>query len=235
MARQVPHRLLLFGCHRRCADSFDLFIFHRDSENAVSFYGNRDSPVISTTTSDTFNIRGDGNHDSSVNTMTTTTSDTFNIRGDGNHESPVNTMTTTTSDTINIRGDGNHDSPVYTVTTGASSKEFLGLLHLVETLATDRPKLKLVIWNLGLRKCQVEFLEKKMPWMITVQIRDFSFLQYFRSIKGIWKPVAIKKAFDEDGAALWLDPEIQLKTSLKNCSFGNQPHYCISWVPKQIL
>ena len=224
MARQVPHRYRCLGVTVGVLILLIvLFIFHRDSENAVSFYGNRDSPVISTTTSDTFNIRGDGNHNSSVNTMTTTTSDTFNIRGDGNHESPVNTMTTTTSDTINIRGGGNHDSPVYTVTTGASSKEFLGLLHLVETLATDHPKLKLVIWNLGLRKCQVEFLEKKMPRMIKVQIRDFPFLQYppyFRSIKGIWKPVAIKKVFDEDGAALWLDPEIQLKTSLKNI-FGS--------------
>ena len=171
MARQVLRRYRCLGVI--VGVLIVLFIFHRDRENAFSFYGNRDSPVISMTTSDTFNIREYGNY----------------------------------------------DSPVYTVTTGASSKEFLGLLHLVETLATDHPKLKLVIWNLGLRKCQVEFLEKKMPRMIKVQIRDFPFLQYppyFRSIKGIWKPVAIKKVFDEDGAALWLDPEIQLKTSLKN-------------------
>ena len=101
MARQVPHRYRCLGVTVGVLILLIvLFIFHRDSENAVSFYGNRDSPVISTTTSDTFNIRGDGNHNSSVNTMTTTTSDTFNIRGDGNHESPVNTMTTTTSDTF---------------------------------------------------------------------------------------------------------------------------------------
>ena len=101
-----------------------------------------------------------------------------------------------------------------TFTTGASSREFLNLLHLVESLAMIKLKSNplLVVWDLGLRACQVRFLLKTFqPLGIQLQLREFPFTfypLYFRSIKGIWKPVAIQKVVDEFGTALWLDPEL---------------------------
>ena len=157
------------------------------------------------------------------------------IPEDRNSNSPILTVTTVASNTpSSIRQNGNHNSLVYTVTTGASSKEFLGLLNLVETLATFQPKLTLVVWNLGLRKCQVEFLQKRMPQTIELLIKDFSFLQYptyFRSIKGIWKPVVIKKVVDEYGAALWLDPEVQLNVpkSVKDVFIAFEQHGIVAF------
>jgi len=107
-----------------------------------------------------------------------------------------------------------------TLTTGASSREFLILLQFVESLIKQEVKFtpRLVVWDLGLRACQVNFLLKRLQQLgIQLQVKDFPFTSYplyFRSIKGIWKPVAIKKVVDEFGAALWVDPELQLNKHL---------------------
>ena len=107
-----------------------------------------------------------------------------------------------------------------TLTTGASSREFLSLLQFLETFAMLQPKYRhqLVVWDLGLRACQVNFLLKRLQSLgIQLQLKDFPFTSYplyFRSIKGIWKPVVIKEVVDEFGAALWLDPELQLNMNL---------------------
>ena len=101
-----------------------------------------------------------------------------------------------------------------TFTTGASSREFLNLLRLVESLIELKSNPLLVVWDLGLRACQVTFLLKRFqPLEIQLLVREFPFTfypLYFRSIEGIWKPAAIKKVVDEFGTALWLDPQLEL-------------------------
>ena len=107
-----------------------------------------------------------------------------------------------------------------TLTTGSSSRDFLSLLQFLETFAMLQPKSshQPVVWDLGLRACQVNFLLKRLQSLgIQLQLKDFVFTSYplyFRSIKGIWKPVVIKEVVDEFGAALWLDPELQLNMNL---------------------
>ena len=101
-----------------------------------------------------------------------------------------------------------------TFTTGASSREFFNLLRLVESLIELKSNPLLVVWDLGLRACQVRFLLKRFqPQGIQLLVREFPFTfypLYFRSIGGIWKPVAIQKVVDEFGTALWLDPQLEL-------------------------
>ena len=101
-----------------------------------------------------------------------------------------------------------------TFTTGASSREFLNLLRLVESLIELKSNPLLVVWDLGLRVCQVRFLLKTLqPQGIQLLVKEFPFTfypLYFRSIEEIWKPVAIQKVVDEFGTALWLDPQLEL-------------------------
>jgi len=78
----------------------------------------------------------------------------------------------------------------------------------------------LVVWSLGPRACQIRFLLKRLQPLlgIQLQVREFPFTLYplyFRSVKGIWKPVVIKKVV-EFGAALWLDPELQPNEHIRN-------------------
>ena len=63
-----------------------------------------------------------------------------------------------------------------TLTTGASSREFLSLLQFLETFAMLQPKSshQLVVWDLGLRACQVNFLLKRLQSLgIQLQLKDF--------------------------------------------------------------
>ena len=129
----------------------------------------------------------------------------------------IATRTKMTNGSSRLRGQMN-----VTFTTGTSSKEFPNLLRLVESFAMLEPKSshQLVVWDLGLRACQVMFLLNRSQSLgIQLQVREFPFTfypLYFRSIKGIWKPVAIQKVVDEFGAALWLDPELQLNNHLSD-------------------
>ena len=115
--------------------------------------------------------------------------------------------------------DGNRSWPErITITTGASSREFLHLLNLLDSLAAFESSIRVVIWDLGLRPCQVAFLCKKLQLLqVLFVINEFRFTLYplyFKSIKGIWKPVLIKEIVDEYGTALWIDPDQSLRKPL---------------------
>jgi len=105
-----------------------------------------------------------------------------------------------------------------TITTGGSSREFLHLLNLLDSLAAFESSIRVVIWDLGLRPCQVAFLCKKLQLLqVLFVINEFRFTLYplyFKSIKGIWKPVIIKEIVDEYGTALWIDPDQSLRKPL---------------------
>jgi len=76
-----------------------------------------------------------------------------------------------------------------TLTTGASSREFLSLLQFLETFTMLELKsshqIHVVVWDLGLSACQVNFLLKRLrPLGIQLQVKDFPFTSYplyFRS------------------------------------------------------
>jgi len=101
-----------------------------------------------------------------------------------------------------------------TIVTGASSREFLDLLNLIDSLGVLEPNTRLVIWDLGLRPCQVRFLCERLESLkVLLVIKEFRFTfypLYFRSIKGIWKPVLLKYVVDEYGTALWFDVSVSL-------------------------
>jgi len=66
-----------------------------------------------------------------------------------------------------------------TITTGASSREFLHLLNLLDSLAAFESSIRVVIWDLGLRPCQVAFLCKKLQLLqVLFVINEFRFTLY---------------------------------------------------------
>ena len=115
-----------------------------------------------------------------------------------------------------------------TIVTGASSREFLDLLNLIDSLGVFEPNTRLVIWDLGLRPCQVRFLCDRLESLkVLLVIKEFRFTfypLYFRSIKGIWKPVLLKYVVDEYGTALWFDPEQRIRRPLGHIFTAIEQH-----------
>ena len=115
-----------------------------------------------------------------------------------------------------------------TIVTGASSREFLDLLNLIDSLGVFEPNTRLVIWDLGLRPCQVRFLCERLESLkVLLVIKEFRFTfypLYFRSIKGIWKPVLLKYVVDEYGTALWFDPEQRIRRPLGHIFTAIEQH-----------
>ena len=114
------------------------------------------------------------------------------------------------------------------IVTGASSREFFDLLNLIDSLGVFEPKIRLIIWDLGLRPCQVMFLCKRFKSLkVRLVVKEFRFTLYplyFRSIKGIWKPIIVRKVVDEYGAALWVDPEQRIRKPLTHIFVHMEQH-----------
>ena len=114
------------------------------------------------------------------------------------------------------------------IVTGASSREFLDLLNLIDSLGVFEPNIRLVIWDLGLRPCQVMFLCKRFKSLkVRLVVKEFRFTLYplyFKSIKGIWKPIIVRKVVDEYGAALWVDPEQRIRKPLTHIFVHMEQH-----------
>jgi len=99
---------------------------------------------------------------------------------------------------------------LYRIITGASSNHFLSLKQLLVSLKEKAPEAVLIVWDLGLKESERNYLEGL--FMVSIRVFDYTKYPAYYNIavnagEYAWKPALIKETVDAEGAGLylWLD------------------------------
>jgi hypothetical protein len=106
----------------------------------------------------------------------------------------------------------------YTIVTATSANHFKPLLFFIQQLRQFEPSVRLVVYDIGLNACQIDYLKQSPD---VDEFRTFDFSQYPAHFdlkvaigEYAWKPAIIKEALEDYPAVLWLDSGDYLQSSL---------------------
>lgn len=107
----------------------------------------------------------------------------------------------------------------YYVVTAISSREFIWLLKLVDTLFSHGGELELIIWGLDLRDCEFGYLKNlNTPFKIHLHRFPYHFqplhVRYYH-LNAI-KPIILESASLTYGEIIWIEPYVKLPLQLDN-------------------